>query len=185
MTNSDDISQLLSSLPLDRIAARLGEDPAQVRAAAERILPALIAGMGANAEDPAGRDSLAQAVAQHDPAFVEGGVDVEAIDTGDGQQITRHVFGENEDAVAARLGGLGGGVGLVRKLLPILAPLVMSWLAGRLRQGGAGTGDTARSGASQGGLLEQVLRQVLGGGQQPGGGALGDLLGGLLGGGRR
>ncbi len=182
---SNDINQFLSSLPIDRIARQIGEDPARVRSATEQILPTLLAGMGANAQDPAGRESLADAVAQHDPALAEGDVDVEAIDTADGAKISAHVFGANEEAVAAKLGGLGGGSGLVRKLLPILAPLVMSWLAGRLRQGQGG-----QPGTSRGGLLEQVLRQALGGGQPgqtggAGGGILGDLLGGLLGGGRR
>ena len=53
MTNN--INDLLSRLPVDSIASRLGEDPAKVRQAAEQILPTLLAGMGANAQDPAGR----------------------------------------------------------------------------------------------------------------------------------
>lgn len=187
---TENINQLLSSLPIDNIAGRLGKDPAEVQAAAQQILPALLAGMGANAQDPAGRDSLAQALNQHDPSLVEGGVDVDAIDTEDGAKIAHHIFGPQEDQVAQQLGGLGAGSGLVKQLLPILAPLAMSWLAGRMQQRGGGTSPSAPS--SQGGVLEQILGQVLGGSQQnqapaggSGGGILGDLLGGLLGGGRR
>lgn len=154
------------------------------------MLPALLMGMGANAQDPAGRESLATALESHNPNLVEGDVDVEDIDTQDGAKIAHHVFGSNEDQVAHQLGGIAGGTGLVRALIPILAPLVMSWLAGRMAQGGAGTQAQA---PSRGGLLETILGQILGGGQsQPQapsqggfGGVIGDLLGGLLGGGRR
>lgn len=180
---NNNINELLSGLPLDRIANQLGEDPAKVQHAARNILPALMAGMDANAQDPAARASLAKAVSQHDPALVQGEVEVDAIDTADGAKISHHIFGANEDQVAQRLGGLGADNGLVKKLLPILAPLAMSWLAGRLQQRGGG--ETA---SPEGGMLEQILGQVLGGSQQagaPGGGILGDLLGGLLGGGRR
>ncbi|MDO5512932.1 MAG: DUF937 domain-containing protein [Corynebacterium sp.] len=186
MTNN--INDLLSKLPVDSIAARLGEDPAKVREAAGQVLPALLAGMGANAQDPAGRDSLATAVDAHNPNLVEGEINVDDIDTQDGAKIAHHVFGQNEDQVAHQLGGVVGGTSLVRSLLPILAPIAMSWLAGRLQQGGGGGTTQAQS---RGGLLEQILGQVLGGGQaqapsQGGmGGVLGDILGGLLGGGRR
>jgi len=187
MTNN--INDLLSKLPIDSIAARLGEDPAQVRQASEKILSTLLAGMGANAQDQAGRDSLASALESHNPYLVEGDVNVDDIDTQDGAKIAHHVFGQNEDQVAHQLGGLVGGTSLVRALMPILAPLAMSWLAGRLTQGGAGQAQAR----DKGGLLEMILGQVLGGGQAqtqaqgPGGlgGVLGDLLGGLLGGGRR
>jgi len=187
MTNN--INDLLSKLPIDSIAARLGEDPAQVRQASEQILSTLLAGMGANAQDQAGRDSLASALESHNPDLVEGDVNVDDIDTQDGAKIAHHVFGQNEDQVAHQLGGLVGGTSLVRALMPILAPLAMSWLAGRLTQGGAGQAQAR----DKGGLLEMILGQVLGGGQAqtqaqgPGGlgAVLGDLLGGLLGGGRR
>lgn len=178
------INDLLSKLPVDRIASRLGEDPANVRKAAESVLPALLMGMGANAQAPEGRDSLASALDKHDPSLAEGEVDVDTIDTEDGAKIAHHVFGPQEDQVVHQLGSAAGGNDLVKKLLPILAPIVMSWLAGRLRQNG-----TTGSASPQGGMLEQILGQVLGGGggsQSPtGGGIFGDLLGGLLGGGRR
>lgn len=179
----------MSRLPFDKLAASLGEDPAAVRAATEQILPSLLMGMGANAQDPAGRDSLNNAVQQHDPNLVEGEVDVDAIDTEDGAKITHHIFGSREDQVVSQLGGLGAGSGLVQKLLPLLAPLVMSWLASRLsaRQN---TAQPTGQESSGGGLLESILGQALGGGAtgQSGGGlggVFGDLLGGLLGGGRR
>jgi hypothetical protein len=81
--------------------------------------------MHANAEDPAGAASLASAVGQHDDALLDGGVNLEQIDTNDGDKIVGNVFGDNRDQVVNRLGGLGnlGGSGgdmrdLVAKLLP-------------------------------------------------------------------
>lgn len=190
MTNNN-IDDLLSKLPFDKLAASLGEDPATVRDATEKILPSLLLGLGANAQDENGRDSLNNAVQQHDPNLVEGDVDVDAIDTEDGAKITHHIFGSNEDQVVSQLGGLSGGSGLVKKLLPLLAPLVMSWLASRL-SAQQSSGQTSRQDApAGGGLLEQILGQALGGSSgaaQSGGGlggVFGDLLGGLLGGGRR
>lgn len=191
MTNN--INDLLSKLPIDSIAARLGEEPGKVRQASEQILSTLLAGMGANAQDPAGRESLADALDSHNPDLVEGDVNVDDIDTQDGAKIAHHVFGQNEDQVAHQLGGLVGGTSLVRALMPILAPLAMSWLAGRLAQGGGGGSQPQAQAPGKGGLLEMILGQVLGGGQTqpqaqgPGGlgGVLGEVLGGLLGGGRR
>lgn len=186
MTNN--INDLLSKVPVDSLAARLGEDPEKVRQASEQILSTLLAGMSANAQDPAGRDSLANALNAHNPDLLEGDVNIDDIDAQDGKKIAHHVFGKNADQVSQQLGGLVGGTSVVKALMPILAPLAMSWLAGRLTQGGGGSQPQA-----QGGLLETILGQVLGGGQTqtqaqgPGGlgGVLGDLLGGLLGGGRR
>ena len=40
-----DISELASSLPIDQIAARLGEDPDAVRRAVDVGLPALVGGL--------------------------------------------------------------------------------------------------------------------------------------------
>lgn len=80
------------------------------------------------------------------------------------------------------LGSQGqGGLGdIIQKLLPILAPIVMAFLA---KQFGGGS-QTAQSDNSGG--IGDILGSLLGGGaggSNAGGGDLGDLLGGLLGGG--
>jgi hypothetical protein len=172
---------------MDQVARQLGVDEQTAERATRQALPALLAGMHANAEDPAGAASLASAVGQHDDALLDGGVNLEQIDTNDGDKIVGNVFGDNRDQVVNRLGGLGnlGGSGgdmrdLVAKLLPILAPIVMSYLAKRFLKGGGGA-----PGSSSGGGLGDLLGGLLGGSGQGGQGGLGDLLGGLLGGGRR
>ncbi|AQP44383.1 DUF937 domain-containing protein [Tessaracoccus flavus] len=229
-----DYNELLNSLPIDQLASRVGESPAEVESAVRNALPTLLMGMGANAQDPAGEASLRSALSQHDPSLVQGGVDLGRVDPEDGRKITHHIFGSNEDQVINQLGGLGGGNALIQKLLPILAPIVMSWLAGKLM--GRDEAQSQTQQAPGGGGLGDILGQILGGGQaapqqqapraqqpkfrtpdfsdqggaepqmrmpepdapraQPrqdqqaadnplGGGVLGQILGGLLGGGRR
>lgn len=152
--------EILDALPLDQIADQLEEPRSEVDNAVRNVLPALLMGLGANAQDPSGQASIAKALQQHDPAVVRDGVDLDQIDPRDGEKISRHIFGQNEGAVVSRLGGLSGGDGLVKKLIPLLAPVVMSWLAGKMKQ------DGGTSSAGVGGGLGDLLGKVLGGGGQ-------------------
>ena len=182
MSSIDDI---LANIPINSLADQLGVDPATAESAVREALPALVGGMQANAADPQGAASLAGAVGNHSPKLVDGGVNLDEVDTADGEKIVDHVFGENSGAVAQTLGGnLGGNSDLIQKLLPILAPIVLSYLSQKMR-GGGGT-----AGAQGGSGLNDLLGSILGGlgggqGQQSGGGGILDMLGGLLGGGRR
>jgi len=189
-----DLNDLLAQIPMDKLASQLGVDEQTAEEAAREALPALLGGMQANAQDPAGAASLAKAVTQHDPTLVEGGVDLDQVDTVDGDKIVKNVFGDNSDQVMNQLGGLpglgggqgGGGGGVVQKLLPLLAPIVMSYLAKQFTKGGASTQTASGSGgAAAGGGIGDLLGGLLGGGQGAAGGGIGDLLGGLLGGGKR
>jgi len=204
------VDEILAQVPLGDLAARLGVDESTAELAARQALPALLGGIQANADDPAGAASLAGAVQQHDEKLIDGGVDLGQVDTADGDKIVSHVFGAQRETVVNQLGGIGalgapgGGVvpgaqaafggqdgsGLIAKLLPILAPIVMSYLAKKLSGGSQGSGGLPGAGGGAGGGLGDLLGGILGGGvgQQGGGvlgGGLGDLLGGLLGGGRK
>lgn len=184
-----DLNDLLAQLPIGSIAQALGVDEATANQAVHAALPALLGGLDANAQDEAGAASLQQALLQHEDRLPDDGqIDVNTIDTDDGDKIVGHVFGEHTDAVAQQLGGMGGGLssGLIRKLLPMLAPIVMSYIAKRMR-GGGGQQQASSGGGGLGDLLGGLLRSGLGGGGQSGGGGGGilDVLGGLLGGGRR
>jgi hypothetical protein len=185
------VDEILAQIPLGQLAGQLGVDEQTAEQAARHALPALLGGIQANADDPGGAASLADAVQQHDGSLIEGGVDLDQVNTDDGQRIVGHVFGPHTDAVAQQLGGIGGlgdagGQSLIQKLLPILAPIVMSYLAKRLTGGGGGAAE-----AGGGGGLGDVLGSVLGGalsggglgGGSGGGGGLGDVLGSVLGGG--
>ncbi|UUZ60033.1 DUF937 domain-containing protein [Nocardioides sp. B-3] len=91
-----DINELLSTLPIDQIASQLGEDPDEVRRAVDVALPALLGGLEANAADPGGEASLAEAVAQHDNDVATPPVDVNDVDVAEGQKIAAHIFGANQ-----------------------------------------------------------------------------------------
>jgi hypothetical protein len=194
------IEGLMKELPIGDIAQRLGVDEATAKQAIDQALPTLFGGLKANAQDPAGERSIAEAVSQHPPSLVEGGVNLSDVDESDGQKIVSHVFGDNKQQVVQTLGGLpkGGGKALQEKLLPILAPIVLSYLAKQLGgKGGKGAGGlggvlgdilgSAAGGSKGGGGVGDILGDLLGGGgaKGKGGGGIGDILGGLLGGGRR
>ncbi len=194
MSAYDDI---LGALPVDDLASRVGASPDEVRQAAAAVIPALLGGLDANAQG-GGAGSLLDALGQHDPGLLSGGVDVGRLETQDGEAIANHVFGDRRDDVVARLGesplsGQGVGGALIRKLLPLIAPMVLSWLASRVLGGGS---------TDAPGSLEDMLKDVLGSatggaarggstGQAPtsggidAGSIIGDVLGGILGGGRR
>jgi hypothetical protein len=185
MTAYDDIA---SRLPIQQLADQVGASPDEVERAVHTVLPALLGGLQANAADPGGAASLVHALGQHDNSLgAEGTVDLGQVDTTDGAKITRHVFGDQTDQVIAQLGGVGGNAGLVSKLLPLLAPIVMAYLAKQMTGSG--------SGGAGGGVLGSILGSILSGaanGTRGGSGGsnidLGDILGGLgglLGGGTR
>lgn len=229
-THMSALDEILGALPMDQLAAQVGAPEADVAQAAAAVLPALLGGLDANAQDPGGATSILDALGQHQGGLIDGGVDLGQVDLSDGQAIAGHIFGANEDAVVNQLGAMpvagGSGVGgqLVRKLIPILAPIVLSWLANQVLgkvQGGGTTGrgtqsqseptstlptsttETAgTSGGAAPGSLDDLLKDVLGsaaggastdstsstsgqGGQSGSGSILTDILGGLLGGGRR
>ena len=181
-----DIDDLMSQIPMSELASQLGMSEEDTKKAVSSALPALLGGLQANAADPAGAASLEKALGQHDGSLLEGGIDLTQVDTTDGEKIVRNIFGDNEEAVVDKLGGLGGGSGSMAQLLPMLAPLLMSFLGKSFGGGSGGSGGQSDGGGGLGGLLGGLLGGG-GGGDSGGGGlgGLGDLLGGLLGGGKR
>lgn len=174
--NLDDI---LKNIPVSDIAQKLGVDEQTAEAAVKQAVPALLGGMTANAQSTEGAKKLESALSQHQPASPK--IDLNAVDTKDGEKIVGHVFGEKKDDVVAALGAQadGNGMGdLIGKLLPMLAPIVMGLIAnGMTKDNGTATAE------SSGGGIGDLLGGLLGGGNGNSGGGLGDLLGGLLGGG--
>lgn len=158
-----DINELLSQLPIDQLAQQVGASPEEVNAAVQQAVPALLLGMDANAQDPAGADSLLGALDQHKGNLADG-IDVDKINTDDGKLIASNIFGPQEDAVVSQLGSSAGDSGLIKKLMPILAPIVMAWLANKLLKVDQAQGQPQAQTKSSGGILGDILGQVLGGG---------------------
>jgi len=163
------------------IGRQFGLDAQQTQAAFEALAPVVAAGMRRNAASDGGLADLIGALAGGGHARYAGDPSVlaapETID--DGNAILGHVFGSKEVSrgVAQQLSAETGiGAAILKKMLPVIAAVVMGQLA-KKAFGGAASGS--------GGGLGDILGQVLGGGtsaQAPGGG-LGDILGQVLGGG--
>ena len=169
MNATDDI---LSSIDPQQLAAALGTDQDTALKAAAAAIPTLINSLQANVGSAEGEAGLLQALGQHADGVYADSIDLNAVDTADGQKIVAHMLADDPQRLQA-VGGLGGG--LLSKLLPLLAPIVMSYIAKRLGMGSAPAGGSGGSGN----ILGDLLGGILGGGtQQSGGGALGDLLGG-------
>jgi len=195
-----DLDELFNQIPTQEIAAKLGVDEAEVNSAVKTLVPALVGGIQHNvAADDIDSTKLESDVAQQGQSgLLDGGVDVDQVDSNQGDQYIARIFGGNDsNAVASALAGGGAGNSdLIKKLLPILAPIVLAYIGKQLtknstpaepqaQSSGGGLGDVLGGilgGAGGGGgdnPLGSILGSVLGGKQ---GGALGDILGGLLGG---
>jgi hypothetical protein len=176
---------LLAQIPIGDIAKQLGIDEDVAEDAVKQVLPGLVGGLKANA-DEGGQASLEKALQKHQGAKLRG---VSDVDTADGEKIVKHVFGDKEDAVVSTLAGSSAKSEvtdvIIKKVLPIVAPIVLAWLANKFL---GGSSESSSKGSSGGGLGD-LLGGLLGGGSSKSSGSggvdLGDLLGGLLGGGTK
>ncbi len=150
MSSLDD---LFSKLPIDSIASALGVDPSTAADAVAVVLPTLLGGMAANAEDPAGAASLEKALVRHE-ADDSDGYDVNAADIADGDKIVNHIFGSQTDNVVNQLAGATKSSalssGLFLKLLPLLAPFVMKYIAGLFKRHSTAASAVSSSATSSG-----------------------------------
>ena len=168
--------EILAGINPQQLAAALGTDEATAMNAAAAAIPTLIGSLQANAASPEGSEGLLTALGQHAGSGLFGDtVDLNAVDTADGQKILAHALADDPQRLQA-VSGLGGN--LLSKLLPLLAPIVMSYLARKLGMGGS-----TASQAGSGDILGDLLGGLLGGaGGSAAGGGLGDILGQILGG---
>jgi hypothetical protein len=159
------VDEILGQLPIDQLAAQLGVDPQTAAQAAAAVIPSLIGGLQHNA-DQGNEQAIAGALLQHGSSnlFDSGSVDLNSVDTQDGAKIVQHIFGDQSTQLAHAIGQqTGTGGNLVNQLLPILAPIVLAYLAKKL------TGSQQSAG---GGMLGSILGGILSGG------GLGSILGG-------
>jgi hypothetical protein len=205
------LDDLFAQIPVQDIASKLGADQGEVDNAIKTLVPALVGGLAQNVQsDDIDSSKLESAVAtQGASGLLDGGVNVDQVDQKEGDNLVASLFGGNDsNAVASALAGTGAGGGdLIKRLLPILAPIVLAYIGKQLTKGagagaapaqpqtqaqsagGGGLGDilgsilggAGGSGGAGGGNnpLGSILGSVIGGGQ---GNAIGEILGGLLGG---
>ena len=172
------LDELFNQIPTNDIARKLGADEGEVTNAVHTLVPLLVGGLQQNAQDPDHASHIHDAACSHAASgLLDGGVSVDQVDEADGSKAVAKIFGGNDSSqVAAALSGGGAGNGdLIKRLLPILTPIVLAYLGKQLSNGSAGSG--------VGEVLGSILGGVLGASQSGGGrgGGLGDILGGLLG----
>ncbi|MBN8996450.1 MAG: DUF937 domain-containing protein [Rhizobiales bacterium] len=199
MQLADIVAESQDGQGLSNLARQFNLDEDQVRAAIDQLGPAVMAGVRQEAQSPDGLSGLLEALADGDHArYLDG--DGTGI-TADGNAILGHIFGSKDvsSGVAAHAAASTGiGASIMKKMLPVIAAMVMGYLAKKMGGGASGGGlggvlgqvlggGSANAGSSSGGGLGDILGQVLGGGSasagSSSGGGLGDILGQVLGGG--
>ncbi|MEV5894120.1 DUF937 domain-containing protein [Nonomuraea fuscirosea] len=166
MTLYDELLAGLGDSGLEQIAGMLGSDTLTARKVIEAVSGTIVGGLARNAEHPDGADALLGALDDHMDADPFNG-DVASL-TRDGHSILGHVLGgQGTEQAASGLSRLAGvDSGTIMKLMPLIAPMIMSLLAGR----------AAGRGMDPGALADDLDRERS---SVPGG--LGELLDGLLG----
>lgn len=182
-----DFDGLLDLIPIGDIAKQLGVPEDVAEAAVKQAIPAIVGGMAANAKDANGAKSLEKALNKHAAASSSGKkIAVKDIDTADGEKIVNNVFGAKKgDVVAAVADTSKGDVtkDLIAKLLPIIAPIVISFIASQFLGTKAEAPAASTTTSSSSGGIGDLLGGLLGSSQ--GQDIVGSVLGGLLGGGKK
>ena len=70
------VDEILQQIPLGQLASQLGTDEQTAGAAASQAIPALLSGLHANAQNPAGAASLEGALGHNSAGLIDGGVDL-------------------------------------------------------------------------------------------------------------
>ena len=189
------LDDLYAQIPTSEIANKLGADKGDVDNAIQTLVPVLLGGLQHNSQDPEHASKIESAASsQAARGLLDAGGGVEQVDESYGHQAVATLFGGNDtDQVAAALAqGGAGNSDLLKRLLPVVLPIVLAYIGKQLTPSGAAPQQRE---ASAGGGLGEVLGSILGAGSGDKalgsvlgsllggkGGALGDILGGLLGG---
>ncbi len=185
------LDDLFNQIPVADIANKLGADQGQVSAAIQTLVPTLLGTLQENvqADDIDSTQLESAVVAEGESDLLTGGVNVDQLDENQGSQLVASLFGGNDtNQVASALSGAGAGSGdLIKRLLPMLAPIVLAYVGKQFAQKQAGGAAAGGAQAAPGGGIGDVLGSILGGAAGGGGGAnnpLGSILGSVLGGGQ-
>lgn len=189
------LAQQLSGDTIGQIAGLIGASNEDTGKAVAASLPMLLGSLAGASQQPTQANALFGALSNdHDGSILDmlgpllaGGYASRALGS-DGTRVLGHLFGNKQGAVenaVAKSAGLDSG--LIQKILPILAPIVMGYLGRRLTSSGL---DAGGLGGLLGGEREKVRQQdpglggifdLLAGGNDDDGGGLMDMAGDLLG----
>lgn len=179
-----ELDELYAEIPTDEIADKLGVGHDEADNAIRTLVPVLVGGLHQKAEDPdAASEVESAATKQAASGLLDGGVSVDQVDEKAGAQTFAALFGGDEASqVASALSGAGGGQSdLLKKLMPLLVPIVLAYIGKKLTSGGGSA--PAQQSSSGGGGLGDILGNILGGKPSASGGGdnpLGEILGKVL-----
>ena len=141
MSLVDGIMEQLGAGGVAEIAKSLGTDEGAMSGAIAATLPAIIGGMANNSRQRDGAESLSNALDEHDVSIFGHLGDLLGTGGGDGAKILGHVLGQRQPYVEKSVAQKSGfDLGLIMKLLPILAPLVMGYLSKQKQDQGLDSG---------------------------------------------
>lgn len=168
---------------VDQLASQFGLKPDQASSAIGALVPALAAGLKHNTSTDSGLSGLLGALAggRHEAYLDNPGKLAEPATTADGNAILGHLLGSKDVSrqVAARASQQTGiDTGILKKMLPLVATMVM---AGLSKRSGAASGGIRDPQAARGGItsmLEPMLDRDRDGSMVD---DVAGMLGGLLG----
>jgi hypothetical protein len=154
------LDDILGMLPIDEIARSSAWMPTPQRPPSHRVVgrSSAVCRRTPRPRGSAVEAALGKHAGTADAARAAGRIDVDAVDTADGEKIRKHVFGGKEQEVAQTLTNDKQTAGIdFSKLLPVLAPIVMGMLA-------KGQQNQSTSTQSSGGGITDLIGGLLGGG---------------------
>ena len=165
-----------------QVAQQLNLDAGDATNAMKHMVPALSKGITNNMGKQGGLEGLLGALSSgtHQKYIDNPNIIGQADSIADGNAILGHILGSKDvsrNVAGATAKATGVEFGLLKKMLPMLATMVMGSLSKQTSQ--AGILEQAA-----GGGLGNILGGALGGGNK-GGGGLGGLVGSMLGGGQK
>ncbi len=151
-----------NSSAITQFANKFGVSEAQARDAIASLAPSLSRGLGHHAQNKIGRGGILDALKSGNHSRYLDNPDLLGSNKNkdDGNSILGHIFGNKEVSrhvanKAAKKTGLGGA--LLKKMLPVIATMVMGSLGKKMLGGGNSAPSQQQSGGGLGGLLTQVL----------------------------
>jgi hypothetical protein len=165
--------------PVNKLASQFGLKPDQASSALSVLVPALAAGLQRNMSSPSGVESLVNALSSgnHMKYIDDPNTLADESTIMDGNKILGHVFGSKDvsrQVAATASKTTGVDVSILKKMLPLVAAMVMGGMARQTQTAGVGAADPRSAGGAIGSMLEPLLRG--------GGGSILSDLGGLFGG---
>lgn len=168
---------------VDQLAAQFGLRPEQASSAIGALVPALAAGVKRNTSTESGLSSLLGALSggRHEAYLDDPDTLTSPATTDDGNAILGHLLGSKDVSrqVAARASQQTGiDTGILKKMLPIVATMVMGGLAKRSGAANGGVRDPKAASAGITSMLEPMLDRDRDGSMVD---DVAGMLGGLLG----